>query len=245
MSWLADSHFLHHEACPKCGSSDANAVYSDGHTYCFSCRHRTPATKVSMVVQPKKTSNLDLKPMPLANRTYLRRYLNDDEIDEFFLYDANSDRHIFAYHLGEDDYYLEGRSANPARIPKYHSEGNKPDVYLIGPWKETGIVVLVEDIVSAIKVSRVYGAMPLFGCYISPTQIAKLNTLPEIKKIIIWLDEDKWGSSMYASRNVNYIRPTIAMFTENDPKTYSEYDIRTLIENNLATTGKYVLKDQP
>lgn len=29
--------WLHNEACPACGSSDANAVYDDGHSFCFSC----------------------------------------------------------------------------------------------------------------------------------------------------------------------------------------------------------------
>ena len=29
--------FLYHTGCPKCGSSDALAHYSDGGTYCFSC----------------------------------------------------------------------------------------------------------------------------------------------------------------------------------------------------------------
>ncbi len=34
-----ESTFLHHTSCPKCGSSDGNSVYSDGHTYCFVCNH--------------------------------------------------------------------------------------------------------------------------------------------------------------------------------------------------------------
>lgn len=29
--------FVRHVACPSCGSSDANALYSDGHTYCHKC----------------------------------------------------------------------------------------------------------------------------------------------------------------------------------------------------------------
>lgn len=29
--------FLRHEGCPRCGSSDALAVYDDGGTFCFSC----------------------------------------------------------------------------------------------------------------------------------------------------------------------------------------------------------------
>lgn len=32
-----DSEFLQHIPCPSCGSSDANSLYTDGHTYCFAC----------------------------------------------------------------------------------------------------------------------------------------------------------------------------------------------------------------
>ncbi len=32
-----DSTFLRHEPCEQCGSSDARAIYDDGHSYCFSC----------------------------------------------------------------------------------------------------------------------------------------------------------------------------------------------------------------
>jgi KaiC/GvpD/RAD55 family RecA-like ATPase len=37
------STFLRHEPCPECGSSDANGVYDDGHTFCFACSHHTPS----------------------------------------------------------------------------------------------------------------------------------------------------------------------------------------------------------
>lgn len=32
-----ESEFLRHIPCDNCGSSDANSLYSDGHTFCFSC----------------------------------------------------------------------------------------------------------------------------------------------------------------------------------------------------------------
>lgn len=35
------SDYLHKGPCDDCGSSDACATYSDGHTYCFSCQKRT------------------------------------------------------------------------------------------------------------------------------------------------------------------------------------------------------------
>ncbi len=33
-----ESDFIMHTPCTKCGSSDANSLYSDGHTYCFNCK---------------------------------------------------------------------------------------------------------------------------------------------------------------------------------------------------------------
>ena len=38
-----ESEFIRHEPCPHCGSSDANALYSNGNHYCFSCETLTPA----------------------------------------------------------------------------------------------------------------------------------------------------------------------------------------------------------
>lgn len=32
-----DSEFISHGPCPACGSSDARALYTDGHEFCFSC----------------------------------------------------------------------------------------------------------------------------------------------------------------------------------------------------------------
>ena len=33
----SDSNFVEHTSCEACGSSDANGVFDDGHTFCFSC----------------------------------------------------------------------------------------------------------------------------------------------------------------------------------------------------------------
>ena len=36
-----ENEFIRHIACPNCGSSDANAIYTDGHTFCHKCHYRT------------------------------------------------------------------------------------------------------------------------------------------------------------------------------------------------------------
>ena len=44
-----NTNFIKHIGCEECGSSDANALYSDGSTYCFSCK----TTKQAGAVQIK------------------------------------------------------------------------------------------------------------------------------------------------------------------------------------------------
>jgi len=34
---MSESEFVRHEPCASCGSSDANSLYSDGHSFCFAC----------------------------------------------------------------------------------------------------------------------------------------------------------------------------------------------------------------
>ena len=53
-----DSVFLRHEACEKCGSSDAKALYDDGTAYCFSCEAYYPGDGVASM-QEDKTEVLD------------------------------------------------------------------------------------------------------------------------------------------------------------------------------------------
>lgn len=48
-----DSHYLFHESCDDCGSSDARAVYSDGGTHCFSCK-KTRKQDQPADAQPKR-----------------------------------------------------------------------------------------------------------------------------------------------------------------------------------------------
>ena len=47
------SELITHGECDKCGSSDANALYSDGHMYCFSCETYTPPDDEEVIASCK------------------------------------------------------------------------------------------------------------------------------------------------------------------------------------------------
>ena len=43
-----DSTFLKHIECPKCGSSDGNALFDDGHTFCYVCKTYEKAPRATI-----------------------------------------------------------------------------------------------------------------------------------------------------------------------------------------------------
>lgn len=61
-----NTNFIKHMECNSCGSSDANALYSDGSTYCFSCKVSAQSTE----------EDIDIKFQPQQN------YLSLEEIEQ-------------------------------------------------------------------------------------------------------------------------------------------------------------------
>jgi twinkle protein len=58
-----DSKFIQHEPCPKCGSKDNLARYSDGHAHCFTvgCGHYEKGNgNVVSLERHKQTRSLDM-----------------------------------------------------------------------------------------------------------------------------------------------------------------------------------------
>ena len=55
-----DSEFVRHMPCSNCGSSDANALYTDGHTFCHKCHYRT-GSDGSASNHTHKMSDVELK----------------------------------------------------------------------------------------------------------------------------------------------------------------------------------------
>lgn len=62
------SNFLYHTACPKCGSSDALSVYSDGHAFCFSCNtnFKDYSDKGETTVTMKPSGKMELNLIDLS-----------------------------------------------------------------------------------------------------------------------------------------------------------------------------------
>lgn len=88
-----DSKFIKHCPCPKCGSSDAFGIYSDGHGFCFSCNTYFKGDNESFHVEGnnKKMSKecVPLEELSGEFRAITARGLSEDTCRKFKYYVGN------------------------------------------------------------------------------------------------------------------------------------------------------------
>ena len=97
-----ESYYKYKTSCPSCGSSDANAYYSNGSTYCFSCQ--THCKSPESIGAPSESGSIDLSKFTFGEY----RSIPDRGLDETtcrkYGYQVNDlmsehcDVHIAPYH---------------------------------------------------------------------------------------------------------------------------------------------------
>jgi twinkle protein len=153
-----ESNYLFKGSCDECGSSDAKAVYSDGHTYCFSCdSYGRPEGSESLTPKQKPKGEL----LPVGEfRALGKRRLTEDTCKKF------------GYSIGED------KSGNTVQIASHKKDGkiiaqklrypNKDFKFLVADdsyglwgehlWKPGGkMLVITEGEIDAMTVSQLQG----------------------------------------------------------------------------------------
>jgi twinkle protein len=234
--------FVGHEPCPKCGSKDNLARYQDGGAFCFGCRYYEPPTHFAPYGQEKEDPIPVILPkdltseLPKDNFDWLAQYLTPEEIKANFSYSPALQRHVYAWTSEfNGDCYWEARSVLRTpdgmfshKTPKTVSRGNKP-FFILGNWRGGGKVVLVEDIVSAIKLARITGSIPLFGAILRQEYLMRLVKIPSIKEIVVWLDRDKYKEALKLADRISFLRRCTVLSTEDDPKALSEAELKELL----------------
>ena len=255
-SWKMISKFLRHEGCPNCGSSDALAVYDDGHQYCFSCKYHVKSNTYSRSAVRKAQHNNN-KNDPVPNLP------NDFSIDipqeglkwlmKYGLTPGEISRNGFGW--SQQGFMIATHTQNPIhyapllvmpiwdiyqnlimwqaryfglekRCPRYWAKGNKGCFHILG--HQTPTITLVEDLVSAIKVSRYGTVMPIFGSEISNECAVFLSN--HYANLNIWLDKDKKD---YANKRISSLKLLFnnvrVISTECDPKECEDAEIRNFV----------------
>lgn len=100
---MTQSKFIKHISCPKCGSSDANSLYDDGHTYCFKCEKTTQASAQDAAL----SETLGIRPVAEVFRGIKDRGITEATCKYFGVL-ATDERHYYPY-FDEDGTHVSNK----------------------------------------------------------------------------------------------------------------------------------------
>lgn len=199
-----DSQYLYKTSCSSCGSSDANAVYSDGGTHCFSCSAHTKGDNTE-VIQRSRMNNTELLQGDI--RPLTKRRITVDTCARYgYLYGTHKGKnvHIAQYRKGGDIV------AQHIRYPDkdFSWLGDSKDVELFGQHlcKTSGgkRIVITEGEIDCLTVSQVFGNKWEVVSIPSGSKSARkalkqhLEFLESYQEIVLAFDDDTAGKEATA-----------------------------------------------
>ena len=229
--------------CPECANRGKDtkrnnlAEYSDG-WHCFGCGYRKQKNTIKHHLERFEGFSATrgcngitcTDKLPTAPLKWLLSYnLTLEEIGKFkYAYERDvkgnkTECNILVF-IHTCDYWL-GRNFHPDGV-RYLSSGEKP---FITYGSNPGVVVFVEDVISAIKVGRVATAVPMLGARIPNEWLAKCKGYD---RVIIWGDRDKAVDNVRQSRRCSELlgKQVESVITDLDPKNYETKEIINILQ---------------
>jgi len=187
--------------------------------------------KGSQIVKEVVLPNDFTNKIPDVGMVWLMKYdISHDEIIKYNIGYSNSYKRII-FPIYEDNklIYWQGRNtdSNDTSKPKWINvkQTGRSNIYFKSADDDSSKIVIVEDILSAIKVGRITTSYALLGSYIPDSLILSLSTIPKVH-VHLWLDGDKRLYAINsAMRMRNYGMTTHVHITERDPKELTEEEI--------------------
>lgn len=226
--------FIQHTNCPKCGSRDNLAEYTDGF-YCFGCGYKKQKNDLnsirSRLSEPREDAMqsdelvLDYN-IPLKAMQWLLQYgITQDDVKLSHIgWESKKEMLV----LVNTPQYHQGRNFS-GYGPKYISKGKKPLIF----YGLSDTLVCVEDVISAIKIAKSNKnvcVIPLLGSII-PLELTE-TILKRFNKVFIWLDRDKAIEAVKQARNLKQKGiDSDVIITPKDPKEYSTGEINEWLRN--------------
>jgi hypothetical protein len=244
------ARFVKYVPCPKCrdkgrdNRGDNCAVYSDGSSHCFSCgfhqfpKHYTPPTKKEIRSGSESMLPTDFsREVPARAWQWLLQWgLPYSYWQDKVGWSEKDQRLVFTepgFSIGRwiPDELALAAGIERGRTPrKWFVWGNCHQSPIVrGSYSEAKEIALVEDCVSAHKVSQVAPCISLYGTSFFS---GLFPCLRHIKlPVVLWLDKDQEGTmarkaaslSMLTGLGVRYV------VTNDDPKALTLEQIRSTL----------------
>jgi len=221
--------------CHRCGASGFRGLdgLSTREVVQFTQRdHTSPVVSEVTLPPPCRAERSIARTQEHAIAWLLKYGITDAEINRYRIYLADNYRLIIpVFDRDGKPIYWQGRSFTPGHQKWINQRSATRQNVFFQPNKEPGTdeVVLVEDMISAIKVNRVMDSIGLLGSYV-PDQLV-MDLAKVYTTIYLWLDADKAKESLARTKRYqSFGIPVKRIYTPKDPKEYTEEQITTIID---------------
>ena len=186
--------FIRHTQCEACGSSDANAVYEDGSTTCFSCGVSKQDSNVSA---PKIQRGPSILKTEITYTDLVKRNIREDTCKKYG-YGISDTQHVATYKDSSGKPIAQKlRDANK----KFSWLGNGKDVGLFGQHLFSGgkMLTICEGEIDALTVSQVFDnkwavvSVPHGAQSAAKYIAANLDFCNNFDKVVLCFDMDQPG----------------------------------------------------
>ena len=202
----SDSHYMHHEPCDSCGSSDALAVYSNGGEHCFSCGYHKNGNQDSMEKPPetKAVASVDMSGVvsPIPDRKLSLETCRKYQVTVTYDTSGNIVRHHYPYYCKDTGELVASKVRNVS--PKdFFATGKIGSTGLFGQQVCRGkgkYITITEGELDAMSVSEMFDNKWDVVSLKSSSNAEKdikdnLEWLEGYDSIVLCLDQDKAGQA--------------------------------------------------
>ncbi len=247
--------------CPSCGSNHKTkpyCIYTNG-THCFSCGH-TKTTDRNFIVSTKiQSSDIvklpDFEDNPANFSTESLRWLYKYHVYEFLIREyriMEAEGPSLIFPVVKDNVLTMYQRRWITGERRIITGGPKTHMYSHSAKSDT--VIIVEDMLSCIRVGELLPTLCLFGTKLKYEEIN--NIINNYTNIILWLDGDKPGQEAAATienqlkqeakkhirKKAFELRDQIIIkniLTKYDPKVYTKTELRRILDEscNISARG--------
>jgi hypothetical protein len=190
--------------------------------------------------QVKPTKNKELQALvypeyvvqPTSNHVMLHNFVEKYGLQhEGLMYDVKDRRAVFPIHYNGRLLDAVGRALDGA-IPKWYRYSGNAEFFTKRTNPDADVAVVVEDVISAIKVAHFAPSAVGFAILGTSINVAIMQQLSDYRKVIIALDRDAIHKTIQYKREVELWTglPTKALLLDDDIKYGVEADIIKLKE---------------
>ncbi|CAH7774584.1 DNA primase/helicase [Escherichia phage vB_Eco_Bam] len=199
-----DSVFMYHLPCEKCGSSDGNSMYSDGHTHCFVCGHRVAGDGSSVNYNRRKQVATDCYTFGDVQGRFSalpKRGINEETCRKYGYWVGNVNGEILqiANYCEEDGAVVFQKLRDKDK--QFRTRGKAKDSLLFGKhlWNGGRKIVITEGEIDCLTVAQVQGckypvvSIPLGAKAAKKCLAANYDYLDQFDEVILMFDQDEAG----------------------------------------------------